>query len=180
MMQIEEQKSNLHMMNVGINIWDDYSEEKPKFYKNKLYHTYAYVEYLKERMNINGEIEYISYDELDLTQDDVFNMQKDILIFLQNTLIQEKLIKDNESFIEIFDPLIAYDYDFTLPFWKTREGVLHKRNLENSKRYQLFFTNLPYEKLEMDIQCALDKFNQQKLSFKKDNYFFNLNIYSES
>ena len=179
-MQIEEQKSNLHMMNVGINIWDDYSEEKPKFYKNKLYHTYAYVEYLKERMNINGEIEYISYDELDLTQDDVFNMQKDILIFLQNTLIQEKLIKDNESFIEIFDPLIAYDYDFTLPFWKTREGVLHKRNLENSKRYQLFFTNLPYEKLEMDIQCALDKFNQQKLSFKKDNYFFNLNIYSES
>ena len=180
MMQIEEQKSNLHMMNVGINIWDDYSEEKPKFYKNKLYHTYAYVEYLKERMNINGEIEYISYDELDLTQDDVFNMQKDILIFLQNTLIKEKLIKDNESFIEIFDPLIAYDYDFTLPFWKTREGVLHKRNLENSKRYQLFFTNLPYEKLEMDIQCALDKFNQQKLSFKKDNYFFNLNIYSES
>ena len=179
-MQIEEQKSNLHMMNVGINIWDDYSEEKPKFYKNKLYHTYAYVEYLKERMNINGEIEYISYDELYLTQDDVFNMQKDILIFLQNTLIQEKLIKDNESFIEIFDPLIAYDYDFTLPFWKTREGVLHKRNLENSKRYQLFFTNLPYEKLEMDIQCALDKFNQQKLSFKKDNYFFNLNIYSES
>lgn len=180
MMQIEEQKSNLHMMNVGINIWDDYSEEKPKFYKNKLYHTYAYVEYLKERMNINGEIEYISYDELYLTQDDVFNMQKDILIFLQNTLIQEKLIKDNESFIEIFDPLIAYDYDFTLPFWKTREGVLHKRNLENSKRYQLFFTNLPYEKLEMDIQCALDKFNQQKLSFKKDNYFFNLNLYSES
>ena len=179
-MQIEEQKSNLHMMNVGINIWDDYSEEKPKFYKNKLYHTYAYVEYLKERMNINGEIEYISYDELYLTQDDVFNMQKDILIFLQNTLIQEKLIKDNESFIEIFDPLIAYDYDFTLPFWKTREGVLHKRNLENSKRYQLFFTNLPYEKLEMDIQCALDKFNQQKLSFKKENYFFNLNIYSES
>lgn len=180
MMQIEEQKSNLHMMNVGINIWDDYSEEKPKFYKNKLYHTYAYVEYLKERMNINGEIEYISYDELDLTQDDVFNMQKDILIFLQNTLIQEKLIKDNESFIEIFDPLIAYDYDFTLPFWKTREGVLHKRNLENSKRYQLFFINLPYEKLEMDIQCALDKFNQQKLSFVKDNYCYILDIYSES
>ena len=180
MMQIEEQKSNLHMMNVGINIWDDYSEEKPKIYKNQSYHTYAYVEYLEERININGEIKYIPYDELDLIKDEVFNMKKDILIFLQKTLIQENLIKENESFIEIFDPLIAYDYDFTLPFWKTREGVLHKRNLENSKLYQLFFTNLPYEKLETDIQCALDKFNQQKLSFKKDNYFFNLNLYSES
>ena len=107
-------------------------------------------------------------------------MKKDILIFLQKTLIQENLIKENESFIEIFDPLIAYDYDFTLPFWKTREGVLHKRNLENSKRYQLFFTNLPYEKLEMDIQCALDKFNKQKLSFVKDNCCYILDIYSES
>ena len=176
-MQIDEYS---HIMNVGINIWDDYSEEKPKIYKNQFYHTYAYVEYLEERMNINGEIKYIPYDELDLTKDEVFNMKKDILIFLQKTLIQENLIKENESFIEIFDPLIAYDYDFTLPFWKTREGVLHKRNLENSKLYQLFFTNLPYEKLETDIQCALDRFNQQKLSFKKDNYFFNLNLYSES
>lgn len=176
-MQIDEYS---HIMNVGINIWDDYSEEKPKIYKNQFYHTYAYVEYLEERMNINGEIKYIPYDELDLTKDEVFNMKKDILIFLQNTLIQENLIKENESFIEIFDPLIAYDYDFTLPFWKTREGVLHKRNLENSKHYQLFFTNLPYEKLETDIQCALDRFNKQKLSFVKDNCCYILDIYSES
>lgn len=181
MMQMEKQKSNLHMMNVSINIWDDYSENKPNIYKNKSYHTYAYVENLEERMNINNDeikLRYIPYDELDLTKDELMNMKKDILVFFQNTLIQENLIKENESFIEIFDPLIAYD--FTLPFWKTLDGIERKKFFENKQSYQLFFTNLPYEKLRTDIQCALDKFNQQKLSFKKDNYFFNLNIYSES
>ena len=179
-MQMEEQKSNLHMINVSINIWDDYSENNPNIYKNKSYHTYAYVEDLEERMNINGEIKlrYIPHDELDLNQDELMNMKKDILVFFQKTLIQENLIKETESFIEIFDPLIAYD--FTLPFWKTPEGIERKKFFENKKSYQLFFTNLPYEKLKTDIKSALDKFNQQKLSFVKDNYCFNLDIYSES
>lgn len=177
---MEAQKSNLHMMNVSINIWDDYSENKPNIYKNTSYHTYAYVEDLEERININGKIKYSSalYEELDFTKDELMNMQKDILVFFQNTLVQENLIKENESFIEIFDPLIAYD--FTLPFWKTPDGLERKKFFENKQSYQLFFTNLPYEKLRTDIKSALDRFNQQKLSFKKNNYFFNLNLYSES
>ena len=176
-MQIDEYS---HIMNVGINIWDDYSEDKPNIYKNKSYHTYAYVEDLEERININGEIKYssASYFEFDLTKDELMNMQKDILVFFQKTLIQENLIKKNESFIEIFDPLIAYD--FTLPFWKTPDGLERKKFFENKQSYQLFFTNLPYEKLKTDIKSALDRFNKQKLSFVKDNCCYILDIYSES
>ena len=51
---------NLHIINVGINIWDEYSEKKnPSVYNNKSYHTYAYVESISEILNINGKEQHM-------------------------------------------------------------------------------------------------------------------------
>ena len=76
----------------------------------------------------------------------------------------------------MFDPVIAYNMDFTQPIWDTPDGKQYRQSFENSKKYQLFFKNLPYDKLKTDIECALDKFNQQKLSFVKDDCRYILDI----
>lgn len=165
---------------VSVNIWDEYSEENPSAYNNKSYDTYAYVESVSEILNIDGKEQYIKKFKENFANDEWLDMEKHILEFLQHTFIQENLIKKDESFIEIFDPVIAYNMDFTQPIWNTMDGKQRRQFFEDSKIYQLFFTNLPYEKLKTDIQSALDKFNKQKLSFIKDNCCYILDIYSES
>lgn len=165
---------------VSVNIWDEYSEKNPSVYNNKSYHTYVYVESISEILNINGKEQHIKKFKENFVNDEWLSMEKHILEFLQHTFIQENLIKKDESFIEIFDPVIAYNMDFTQPIWNTVDGKQRREFFENSKIYQLFFTNLPYEKLKTDIQSSLDKFNKQKLSFIKDNHCYILDIYSES
>lgn len=165
---------------VSVNIWDEYSEENPSVYNNKTYDTYAYVESVSEILNIDGKEQYIKKFKENVVNDEWLDMEKHILEFLQHTFIQENLIKKDESFIEIFDPVIAYNMDFTQPIWNTVDGKQRRQFFEDSKIYQLFFTNLPYEKLKTDSQSSFDKFNKQKLSFIKDNCCYILDIYSES
>lgn len=165
---------------VSVNIWDEYSEKNPSIYNNKSYHTYAYVESVSEILNIDGKEQHIKKFKENFANDEWLDMEKHILEFLQHTFIQENLIKKDESFIEIFDPVIAYNMDFTQPIWNTVDGKQRRQFFEDSKIYQLFFTNLPYEKLKTDIQSALDEFNKQNLSFIKDNRCYILDIYSES
>lgn len=165
---------------VSVNIWDEYLEENPSVYNNKTYDTYAYVESVSEILNIDGKEQYIKKFKENFVNDEWLDMEKHILEFLQHTFIQENLIKKDESFIEIFDPVIAYNMDFTQPIWNTVDGKQRRQFFEDSKIYQLFFTNLPYEKLKTDIQSSFDKFNKQKLSFIKDNCCYILDIYSES
>ena len=165
---------------VSVNIWDEYSEENPSSYNNKTYDTYAYVESVSEIVNMDGKEQYIKKFKENFANDEWLDMEKYILEFLQHTFIQENLIKKDESFIEIFDPVIAYNMDFTQPIWNTGDGKQRHQFFEDSKIYQLFFTNLPYEKLKTEIQSALDELNKQKLSFIKDNRCYILDIYSES
>lgn len=162
------------------NKTDEYSEENPSVYNKKPYHTYAYVKSVSEILNIDGKEQYIKKFKENFANDEWLDMEKHILKFLQHTFIQENLIKKDESFIEIFDLVIAYNMDFTQPIWNTVGGKQRRQFFEDSKIYQLFFTNLPYEKLKTDIQFSLDKFNKQKLSFIKDNCCYILDIYSES
>ena len=164
---------------VSVNIWDEYSTKNPSVYNNKSYDTYAYVESVSEILNIDGKEQHIKKFKENFVNDEWLDMEKHILEFLQHTFIQENLIKKDESFIEIFDPVIAYNMDFTQPIWNTVDGKQRRQFFEDSKIYQLFLTNLPYEKLKTDIQSSLDKFNKQKL-FIRDNCCYILDIYSES
>ena len=165
---------------VSVNIWDEYLEENPNVYNNKSYHTYAYVESVSEILNIDGKEQYIKKFKENFLNDEWLDMEKHILEFLQHTFIQENLIKKDESFIEIFNPVIAYNMDFTQPIWNTVDGKQRRQLFEDSKIYQLFFTNLPYEKLKTDVQSSLDTFNKQKLYFINDTRCYILDIYSES
>lgn len=165
---------------VSVNIWDEYSEENPSVYNNKSYDTYAYVESVSEILNIDGKEQHIKKFKENFVNDEWLDMEKHILEFLQHTFIQENIIKKDESFIEIFDPVIAYNMDFTQPIWNTVDGKQRRQFFEDSKIYQLFFTNLPYEKLKTDIKYSLDKFNKRKLSCIKDNCCYIFDIYSES
>lgn len=165
---------------VSVNIWDEYSEENPSSYNNETYDTYTYVESVSEIVNMDGKEQYIKKFKENFANDEWLDMEKYILEFLQHTFIQENLIKKDGSFIEIFDPVIAYNMDFTQPIWNTEDGKQRRQFFEDNKIYQLFFTNLPYEKLKTEIQSALDKFNKQNLSFIKDNHCYILDIYSES
>lgn len=162
------------------NKTDEYSEENPSVYNKKPYHTYAYVKSVSEIVNMDGKEQHIKKFNENFVNDEWLDMGKHILEFLQHTFIQENLIKKDGSFIEIFDPVIAYNMDFTQPIWNTEDGKQRRQFFEDNKIYQLFFTNLPYEKLKTEIQSALDKFNKQKLSFIKDNCCYILDIYSES
>jgi hypothetical protein len=170
----------LSLKYANISSFSEYSEENPNLYNNKPYHTYAYVESVSEILNIDGKEQYIKKFKEDFINDEWLDMEKHILDFLQHTFIQENLIKKDESFIEIFDPVIAYNMDFTQLIWNTVDGKQRREFFEDSKIYQLFFTNFPYEKLKTDIQFSLDKFNKQKLSFIKGNRCYILDIYSES
>ena len=145
---------------VSVNIWDEYLEENPNVYNNKSYHTYAYVESVSEILNIDGKEQYIKKFKENFLNDEWLDMEKHILEFLQHTFIQENLIKKDESFIEIFNPVIAYNMDFTQPIWNTVDGKQRR--------------------LKTDVPSSLHTFNKQKLYFINDTRCYILDIYSES
>lgn len=160
--------NNMTKIKANVFIMEDYSEDQPKNYNGITYHTYAVVS------NMCYENEDCS-DNPVLEQDEniknKLDMEMKVLKIFQDYLIENKIIQQTTSYIDIFDPVIAFEIDVDDPYWiHTREGQAASRWIMD-KKFRLFFTNLPHDYVQYEIMPA---FGGQTIIHKENDVIYEI------
>lgn len=165
-MQIEKYQN---VINVDINIWDDFDDNENKIYQDKTYITYAYIESSSTTESGVAEKSLSNNESLSILQ------------FLKDKLVSSKIITDEDLFIHYF--IAGNNLKGIIPFSNFFKGLVNVNNKTKSffhyQRYELCFKNLTHEKLDNKVLPFLQS---SKLDFLncKNGKNYQLNIYSES
>lgn len=156
-MQIDE-CSSYNVIDVEINIWDDFDGNENKVYQDKTYTTYAYIE---------SSSESLSNDE-----------QLSILQFLKESLVNNQVFADDDLFIHYF--IAGENLNFIISLSKFIHTIRNKtKSPFHYERYELCFKNLTHEKLDNHVLPFLQSSELDLINCKSGNNY-KLNIYSES
>lgn len=153
----------------NVFIMEDYSEEdKPENYNGITYHTYAVVSdmcYENEDCSDNPVLEQ------DEKLENKLDLEMQVLKIFQDYLIENKIIQQTTSYIDIFDPVIAFEIDVDDPYWtQTREGRAASRWIMD-KEFRLFFTNLHHDYVQYEIMPA---FGGQTIVHKENDVIYEI------
>ena len=146
--------------------------DKPQSYNGITYQAYASVDMYFEHQD--------DLDNPDLEQDENIQNKLDIkmkiLKIFQDYLIKNKIINKTESYIDVFDPVVAFEIDVDDSYWtNTREGKAASRWIMD-KDIRLFFTNLSndyHDYLEFDV---IPKFGDQIIIHNENNISYEIKL----
>ena len=162
--------NNMTKIKANVSIMEDYSEDQPKIYNGITYHTYAVasdIYYENEDCSDNPVLEQ------DEKLENKLDLEMTILKIFQDYLIENKIIQQTTSYIDIFNPVIAFEIDVDDPYWtQTREGRAASRWIMD-KEFRLFFTNLPHDYFQYDIMPA---FGGQTIIHKENDVVYEIKI----
>lgn len=132
-MQIEKYQN---VINVDINIWDDFDDNENKIYQDKTYITYAYIE--SSSTTESGVAEQLLSNDESLS----------ILQFLKDKLVSSKIVTDEDLFIHYF--IAGENLKSTTllsKFFPCLTATVHNKTKSpfHYVRYELCFKNLTHE-----------------------------------
>ena len=147
-----------HIIDVYINIWDDFDENINKVYRHKTYTTYAYIE---------SSSQSLSNDE-----------KLFILQFLKERLVNNQVFADKDLFVHYF--IAGENLNFITLLSKFIHTIRNKtKSPFHYERYELCFKNLTHENLDNHVLPFLQSSELDLINCKNGNHY-KLNIYSES
>lgn len=164
------------VINIDINIWDEFDEQIGKKYHNKTYTTYAYIE-SSSHANVKDEAD-IGVAEHALSNDESLS----ILHFLKDKLVENKIVTDEDLFIHYFitgenlksTTLLSKFFEF---FTATASNKV--KLPFHYERYELCFKNLTHEQLDNEVLPFLQSSNLDFVNYNNGT-IYQLNVYSES